>query len=139
MSYAVHGLMLVVDASCLFEVVADTPSAESVRQRLRLDSDHAAPHLIDAEVLGVIRAQHLRGLLDSTAATQALDDLRDWPGDRYSHRPFLTRAWELRGTVRSWDALYVALAEAFGATLLTRDARLAHAVGPRCPIEVVPS
>ena len=129
--------MLVVDASCLYEVVADTPAAEVIRQRLGHDSDQAAPHLIDAEVMGVIRAHHLRGRLDSTAAAQALDDLRDWPGDRYSHRPFLARAWELRQTVRTWDALYVAVAEACGATLVTLDARLARAVGPLCLIEVL--
>jgi predicted nucleic acid-binding protein len=108
-----------------------------VRQRLQTDSDQAAPHLIDAEVLGVIRSHQLRGLLDPTAAGQALADLRDWPGDRYSHRPLLARAWELRSSVRSWDALYVALAELFDATLLTLDSRLASATGTRCAIEVV--
>ncbi len=128
--------MLVVDASCLYEVLADTPAAEAIRQRLASDEDHAAPHLVDAEVLGVIRRQHLHGGLDRTAATQAVDDLRAWPGQRYSHRPLLERAWDLRATVRSWDALYVALAEAMDATLLTTDARLAAARGPRCRIEV---
>jgi predicted nucleic acid-binding protein len=49
----------------------------------------------------------------------------------------LERAWELRDTVRSWDALYVALAEALDATLLTLDERLARADGPRCTIDVV--
>lgn len=129
--------MLVVDASCLFEVLADTSAAEAIRQRLLQDLDHAAPHVIDAEVLGVIRAHHLRGLLDQTAASQAVSDLRDWPGDRYSHRPFLARAWELRANVRSWDAFYIALAEAFDATLLTLDSRLSDATGPRCTIEVI--
>ena len=128
--------MLVVDASCIYEVIADTPGAEAIRQRLLADEDHAAPHLVDAEVLGVIRRQHLLGVLDGTAATQAVDDLGAWPGERYGHRPLLQRAWELRASVRSWDALYVALAEALGATLLTTDARLGAASGPRCPIEV---
>jgi len=74
--------MLVVDASCLFEVVADTPRAREIADRLARDTDHAAPHVIDVEVLGVIRAQHLRGHLDATAAGQAVSDLRDWPGER---------------------------------------------------------
>jgi predicted nucleic acid-binding protein len=131
--------MLVVDASCLYEVLTDAPGAEPVRGRLQLDTDHAAPHLIDAEVIGIIRAHHLRGLLDPTAAMQALDDLRDWPGERYGHRLLLARAWELRNSVRSWDALYVALAEALGATLVTLDARLVAAEGPLCPIELITS
>ncbi|MGH8999907.1 MAG: type II toxin-antitoxin system VapC family toxin [Acidimicrobiia bacterium] len=131
--------MLVVDASVLFEVVADTLASESIRRRLAADSDHAAPHVIDVEVFGVIRREHLLGRLDATAATQAVADLRDWPGQRYGHRDLLERAWELRATVRGWDAAYVALAEGLDATLLTMDARLASAPGPECIIEVLPS
>lgn len=129
--------MLIVDASCLYEVVVDSERAEYVRRRLAADSDHAAPHVIDAEVLGVVRRDHLLGSLDATAARQAVDDLRDWPGERFGHRGLLERAWELRGSVRSWDALYVALAEALDATLLTLDERLARVEGPACVIEVV--
>lgn len=129
--------MLVVDASCLFEVVADTPNAERIRARLMADTDHAAPHVVDAEVIGVIRRHHLSGALDVTAVTQAVDDLSAWPGERYGHRALLSRAWDLRDTVRSWDALYVALAEALDATLLTTDARLAAANGPLCAIEPI--
>lgn len=129
--------MLVVDASCLYEVVADGTFAESVRRRLAVDPDQAAPHIVDIEVLGVIRRDHQLGKLDATAAAQAVEDLRDWPGERFGHQPLLDRVWALRGTVRGWDATYVALAEALGATLLTLDARLAAAPGPRCHIEVV--
>jgi len=129
--------MLVVDASCLYEVVVDGVDAEAVRARLADDDDQAAPHLVDAEVLALIRRDHLRGVLDPTAARQAVEDLFAWPGLRYGHQALLQRAWELRATVRSWDALYVALAEAFGATLVTLDARLARASGPRCALEVI--
>jgi predicted nucleic acid-binding protein len=131
--------MLVVDASCLYEVVASGREAEAVRARLAADEEQAAPHLVDAEVLSVILRDHRRGLLDHTAAEQAIEDLAAWPGQRYGHRALLARAWELRATVRPFDALYIALAEALDAPLLTLDARLARAVGPRCPIEVVES
>ncbi len=130
--------MLVLDASALFEVLADTPGAESVRAILAADPDHAAPHLIDAEVLLVIQTQHRSGSLDRTAASQAIDDLRSWPGERWSHHPLLERAWDLRDNVRGYDALYVALAEGLEATLLTLDPRLARAPGPRCRI-IVPA
>lgn len=130
--------MLVVDASALFEVVADTPAAEGLRQRLVADPDHAAPHVVDVEVFGVIRREHLLGRLDHTAAAQAVADLRDWPGARYGHRALLERAWDLRATIRGWDAVYVALAEALDATLVTTDGRLATAPGPACRIEVIP-
>lgn len=129
--------MLIVDATCLYEVVVDAARAERVRARLAGDPDQAAPHVIDAEVLGVVRRDHLLGRLDATAARQAVEDLRDWPGERFGHRSLLERAWELRDSVRSWDALYVALAEALDATLLTLDERLARAGGPICAIEIV--
>jgi predicted nucleic acid-binding protein len=45
--------------------------------------------------------------------------------------------WDLRYDVRGWDAIYVALAEALDATLITVDTRLAAASGPTCPIEVI--
>lgn len=128
--------MVVVDASVLFEIVADGELAEDLRARLVAQEESAAPHLIDAEVLSVIQTHARRGILDPTAATQALDDLRTWPGRRWPHRPLLARAWELRDNVRGYDALYVALAEALDANLLTLDRRLATASGPRCPIEI---
>ncbi|GIW19905.1 MAG: ribonuclease VapC9 [Chloroflexota bacterium] len=129
--------MLVVDASSLYDVLVEGPSAEAVRARLAADDEHAAPHLIDAEVLSLIRRDHLRGAIDATTAALAVVDLAAWPGERYDHRPLFERAWALRRTLRAWDALYVALAEALGASLVTLDARLARADGPRCPIEVV--
>ena len=130
--------MLVVDASSLIEVVTGGPDAETVRSRLAADTDQAAPHIIDVEVFGVIRREHMRDRLDATAAAQAVQDLQTWPGERYGHRLLLARSWQLRDTVRGWDAMYVALAEALGAVLLTGDRGLAAASGPRCRIECWP-
>jgi len=138
MSHVAHGPMLIVDASCLYEVVADSPQAGNVRRYLLSERDQAAPHLLDAEVLGIIRRDRMLGRLDATAALQAVEDLRDWPGERFGHRALLARAWDLRDRVRTWDALYVALAEVLDGTLLTLDARLARVDGLRCEI-VVPA
>ena len=128
--------MLVVDASCLFEVLTDGPHANPLTATLAGDPDHAAPHVIDVEVFGVIRRELLRGQLDGTAASQAVRRLQDWPGRRFGHQLLLARAWELRKSVRGWDAMYVALAEALGAVLVTTDGRLAAAHGPRCRFNV---
>lgn len=128
--------MLIVDASSLYEVLADAEEAESVRQRLRHDQHLVAPHAIDAEVLGVIRRDLMLGRLDRTGANLAVEDLRDFPLERYCHRLLLQRAWELRDRVRSWDALYVSLAEALDATLITLDERLARTVVGICEVEV---
>lgn len=137
MSRVASGRVLIVDASSLYEVVADTARADDVRARLALDADHAAPSVVDVEVISVIRRDHLAGRLDSTAAAQAVQDLRDWPGERFAHRPLLERVWQLRHSVRTWDAFYVALAEVMQATLITADSRLARATGPRCTIEIL--
>jgi predicted nucleic acid-binding protein len=109
---------------------------EALRLRLAADDDHAAPHLVDAEVLSVIRTQHRAAPSTRRPRPQAIDDLRAWPGERWSHRPLLDRAWDLRDSIRIYDALYVALAEVFDATLLTLDERLARAAGIRCHVEV---
>ncbi len=79
----------------------------------------------------------MRRRLDTTAATQAVEDLRLWPGERFGHRLLLHRSWQLRDTVRGWDAMYVALAEALDAVLVTTDLRLAAASGPACRIEAL--
>jgi predicted nucleic acid-binding protein len=68
-----------------------------------------------------------------------MEDLRDWPAERFGHRMLLARAWELRDRVRTWDALYVALAEALDATLITLDERLGSVAGLDCQVEVVGS
>jgi len=56
-------------------------------------------------------------------------------------RPLLARCWELRQNVSVYDAAYVAayvaLAELLDVVLLTADARLATASGPRCQFEVL--
>jgi predicted nucleic acid-binding protein len=80
---------------------------------------------------------HLQGLLDRTEATQAVEDLEAWPGQRFGHRDLLARAWELRAAVGGWDAMYVALAEGLDAILVTTDRRLATATGPTCRIEAI--
>lgn len=129
--------VIVLDASCLFEVVVDSPNSEPIRERLAQATGQAAPHIIDIEVFSLIRREFLLGTLDATLAELAVEDLRAWPGDRFDHRALLARAWDLRDSVRGWDAAYVALAEVLDAPLLTLDARLARAVGPRCRIELL--
>ena len=128
--------MIVIDASCLYEIVVDSPRAESVRAAMAADDDWAAPHIVDIEVFGLIRRDAWRGTFDPTIAHLAVEDLRAWPGERFGHQGLLERAWSLRHTVRGWDAAYVALAEVLGARLLTLDERLARADGPECEIVV---
>jgi predicted nucleic acid-binding protein len=49
----------------------------------------------------------------------------------------LIRAWQLRENVTAYDAMYVALAEALDATMITCDSPLAKAPGHRARIEAI--
>ena len=46
--------------------------------------------------------------------------------------PFAERVWELRHSITSYDAWYVAVAEALKLPLATLDARLSKAKGVTC-------
>jgi predicted nucleic acid-binding protein len=129
--------VLVVDASVLAVALADD-GRDGDKARARLRGEHlAAPELIDLEVASVLRRQFAAGHLDTRRAELALADLVDLPLRRAPHRPLLERCWELRGNLTVYDAAYVALAEALDCDLLTGDARVAKAPGPRCRIEVL--
>lgn len=129
--------VLVVDASILAVALGDDgPDGDQARARLR-GEDLAAPELLDLEVASVLRRQIAAGALDSRRAGQALADLAAIPVRRASHHRLLSRCWELRENLTICDAAYVALAEALAVGLLTGDARLAMAPGPRCTIEVL--
>jgi predicted nucleic acid-binding protein len=56
---------------------------------------------------------------------------------RLPHGPLLPRIWTLRDNLTPYDAAYVALAEAIGATLLTADRKLARAPGIDCEVELL--
>lgn len=129
--------MLVVDASVLSIALADDgPDGDAARARLRGEV-LAAPELVDLEVASVLRRQNRAGLLDTRRAGLALTDLAVVPMQRASHLRLLGRCWELRDNLTTYDAAYVALAEALDATLLTGDRRLARAAGPTCIIELL--
>jgi predicted nucleic acid-binding protein len=53
------------------------------------------------------------------------------------HRHLIDRAWELRDNVSFYDGLYVALAEALDAPLLTLDGKLSRASGLRTEVELI--
>jgi len=84
-----------------------------------------------------LRRQNRVGLLDTRRAELALTDLAALPMHRAAHRVLLPRCWELRDNLTTYDATYVALAEALDATLLTGDRRLANWAGPTCTIELL--
>ena len=127
----------VIDASALVELAtAGTPDPD-LHRRVRTSSG-AAPELIDVEVLHAVRAQRRRGRLDDTQAQRAAERLIGAPLARMTHRPLLTRIWQLRDVLTAYDAAYIALAERLGVPLLTCDARLGRAHGHDAEVLVYP-
>lgn len=131
--------MIVIDASVLSPILLDNGAwGEGLRQRVEVETLHA-PHLVDIEVAAALRRALRSGTADTARVAAALEDLSSFPLQRYPHTDLLHRIHELRDSVSSYDAAYVALAEALGTVLLTADARLGRAHGPTCPVEVVAS
>ncbi len=130
--------MIVVDASAVIEVLLRTPAARAVERYLFAPGQTLhAPHLLDIEVAQVIRKYAARGEIDGARGRVALADLAAFRMHRYPHDFLLSRVWELRNNITANDAVYVALAEALDAALLTRDHRLASAAGHHARVELV--
>lgn len=131
--------MGVVDASVLITALADDgPDGERARTRLS-GEDLAAPELVDLEVTSVLRRLVATRKLSAERAESALNDLLELAVRRCAHAPLLRPCWDLRLNVTVYDGAYVALAETLDAVLVTADARLAHAPGMTCVVEVLAS
>lgn len=129
--------MIVLDASVALEVLLRTPAATRLLDRLFGEARPIhAPHLLDLEVAQVLRRYAARGQLTIRRGLAALELLAAFPLTRHPHAPLLPRIWALRHRLTAYDAAYVALAEVLGATLLTRDERLARAGGHRARVEL---
>ena len=130
--------MIVLDASAVLELVLVTEAGQLVRERIASTSETLhVPHLVDLEVLQVLRRYCASGVVEPERASTALEDFRALDLERYAHEPMLDRIWQLRENMTAYDAAYVALAEALPASLLTFDARLASAPGHRAKIELL--
>ena len=133
--------MLVVDASAIAELLLGRLAARHVEQHL---VDHGfdlhAPHLLDVEVLSALRRLVASTEAAPARADAALADFIDLPIERYPHDVLVPRVWELRENFSSYDATYVALAEALveeRVPLLTADARLARAAEEHTGVPVL--
>lgn len=130
--------MIVVDASAMIEVLLQTPAAASIEQRiLEPDETLHVPHLLDLEVAQTLRRFVAAGQAAWGRCQAALEDLAAFSLRRHPHNVLLPRVWALRTNLTAYDAVYVALAEALNAPLLTRDKRLAAAPGHSARIELV--
>lgn len=128
--------MIVVDTSAVIEVLAARPARSPLRDRLETAGGLHAPHLLDVEVLQVLRGLVAGGKLSLERAMGARWDFDDLVITRYPHAPLRERIWELRDNLTAYDAAFVALAEALDAPLVTTDRRLARSPGHEASVEL---
>jgi predicted nucleic acid-binding protein len=91
-----------------------------------------APELVRVEVMNVLRRLERAEQITTAEANGAREDLTQLEIEQFPFEPFSARIWELRHTVTSYDAWYVAVAEELGYPLATLDRRLARTAGPKC-------
>lgn len=129
--------MIVLDASAVIELLLRTATGKRVARRISARGQGLhAPHLVDVEVLQVLRRWEAHGALSPVRAAEAVADLSELDVRRHPHDVLAPRIWELRANVTAYDAAYLALAEGLRAPLLTTDGRLARAPGHHATVEV---
>lgn len=127
--------MIIIDSSAMVEALVGRDADDELLDVLQADVH--APHLLDVEVLSVLRGLGLGGKLELRAAEQARTDYFAFTIVRHELHGLADRIWELRHNYTTYDACYLALAEATGAPLYTCDQKLAHD-GHNAEIKVLP-
>ena len=132
-------MTVVVDASVLVAVLVDAgPDGEWAESALA-DDTLAGPELVLVEASNILRRLERAGDISRLEATSSHGDLIRLELELFRFAPFAERVWALRNNLTSYDAWYVALAEALDCPLLTLDARMSRASGVRCEILTPPS
>jgi predicted nucleic acid-binding protein len=129
--------MIVLDASAGVDFLLRLePGYTGVRNRIvDVEGNVHVPHLFDLEVVHVFRRYERRGLVPDPRLERAFGRLQGLRLVRYPHIAFLEQVWRLRANVTTYDAAYLALAEALAAPLVTTDGRLSRVPGLRAVVE----
>jgi predicted nucleic acid-binding protein len=125
-------LSAVVDSSLIVAALVDSgPHGAWAEQVIESGALHA-PELLRVEVTNVLRRLERADEITTPEANAAYEDFMQLDVELFSFEDFSDRVWELRHNVTSYDAWYVALAEALELPLATLDERLSKAKGPQC-------
>ncbi|MDR0592114.1 MAG: type II toxin-antitoxin system VapC family toxin [Bifidobacteriaceae bacterium] len=125
-------MTVVLDASAAVEILLSTGRAAGARGALAAAGGriHAPDHMA-LEVVSAVRRLARRGALTEARAEGALEDLAAIDVEYWPALPLVGGIWLARANITPFDAAYVVLAEALGATLVTTDQPLARAVARR--------
>lgn len=122
----------VLDASVLVASTVDSGRNGVWAESIVAGGDLFAPHLVLVEATNILRRLERAHQLNETEAAAARVDIVRLTIGLVPFEPFTERVWELRSNLTSYDAWYVAVAEALDLPLATLDIRLSRASGPSC-------
>ena len=125
-------MSVVVDSSVLVAALLDSGPQGLWAESIIAHGALHAPELARVEATNVLRRLERAKQITRAEANAAHDDLMQLDLELFGFDPFAERVWELRHTVISYDAWYVALAEALRLPLATLDSRLARSKGVAC-------
>jgi predicted nucleic acid-binding protein len=129
--------VIVLDASAAVDWLLQTTAGQQIERRIYVRGETLhSPHLLDLEVMQVLRRMAREGMLSATRADQAVSDLLNLRITRYPHFVLLPEIWRRRHNLSAYDAAYVVLAQKLGAALVTRDGELASAAGHSVTVEL---
>lgn len=127
--------ILVVDASVVVDLLGRFRPEPIEALLWAEDTLLAAPELLQIEALQALRRLDEAGAIPGGRGS-VCELLRALPIRRYRHDSLLAGIWSLRANLSAYDAAYVTLARTLGATLVTRDRKLAGAPGLDVPVKV---
>ena len=119
----------VVDASVLVAALVDSGPDGIWAESVIAQGSLVGPELALAEASNILRRLELARTITRSEATGAHNDLLRLDLELF---PFAHRVWALRDNLTSYDAWYVALAEALACPLATLDRPMTRATGPTC-------
>ena len=125
-------MSVIVDSSTVVAALVATGPRGAWAEELVAVHALYAPELVLVEATNVLRRLELSNRITTPEASAAHGDLMQLEIELFPFEPFAERVWELRQSVTSYDAWYVAIAEAFEFPLATMDERLAKSNGPKC-------
>ena len=112
-------------------------SGDEQTRSILVENNIAAPHLLDTELINVIRKHLQRKAISLRIANEAVSFLQAFEIERVATVALNDSIWGMRANLTPYDATYVALAQHLDVPLLTWDRRMARAARRYCQTIVI--
>jgi predicted nucleic acid-binding protein len=123
---------MVIDSSVVVAALIDSGPHGDWAEEVLAGGLLQAPEPVLVEATNIFCRLERAKLITTAEANAAQDDLMQLDIELFPFEPFASRIWELRHNVTSYDAWYVAIAEALKLPLATLDEPLSKSNGVTC-------